>query len=333
MMDQLGRFTQLTSVFQTVIRAQRQAGTSLEHVAPAAASVLALRRIRAILPSVIRLAAPAKLNLYLECLAHRADGYHELETIFQTIELHDTVAVSLEPGHGIALTCTDSRLPTGADNLAWRAADAVARLRPLALRVHILLDKRIPTGAGLGGGSSDAAAVLRALQRLLPDPLSAAELAEVALHLGSDVPFFLFGGTAHALGRGEQLTALPDLPRLAVTIIKPPRECSTPAVYRALTDAERGPRTPFGAEFWRTTLIHDPTPPLQNRLASAATRVEPQVGQVLAWLRETGVSHQVSGSGSACFAFGHVEVPAQWRSWHTWTRAAARLDALDLPAA
>src|SRR5690606_2689357 len=99
--------------------------------------------------------------------------------------------------------------PTGPDNLAWRAADLVSKRRPLALRVHIVLDKRIPSGAGLGGGSSDAAAVLRALQRLLPEPLDPDELAEVALHLGSDVPFFLEGGTAHALGRGERLTALP----------------------------------------------------------------------------------------------------------------------------
>lgn len=280
---------------------------------------------------MIRLAAPAKLNLYLECLGRRPDGYHELETIFQAIEMHDTVAVSLEPGHGITLTCTDARLPTGADNLAWRAAEVVAQRRPLALRVHIVLDKRIPTGAGLGGGSSNAAAVLRALQRLLPDPLTPEELAAAALQLGSDVPFFLTGGTAHALGRGEQLTPMADLPRLAITIIKPARECSTPAVYRAMTDAERGPRQPRGAAFWVQQLIHDPTPPLENRLAPAATRVEPQVGDVLTWLRLAGVPHQVSGSGSACFAFGHLEVPPMWRSWHTWTRPRARLDALDLP--
>jgi len=280
---------------------------------------------------VIRLAAPAKLNLYLESLGRRPDGYHALETIFQAIELHDTVSVSLEPGHGIALTCTDARLPTGADNLAWRAAEVVARLRPLALRVHIVLDKRIPTGAGLGGGSSDAAAVLRALQRLLPDPLTPEELAAAALQLGSDVPFFLVGGTAHALGRGEELTPLADLPRLAVTVIKPPRECSTPAVYRAMTDAERGPRTARGAAFWVQQLVHDPTPPLENRLAPAATRVESQVGDVLTWLRLAGVPHQVSGSGSACFAFGHLDVPPAWRSWHTWTRPRARLDALDQP--
>lgn len=278
---------------------------------------------------MIRLAAPAKINLYLECLGRRADGYHELETIFQTLELHDTVSVSLEPGHGISLACTDARLPTGPDNLAWRAADLVSKRRPLALRVHIVLDKRIPSGAGLGGGSSDAAAVLRALQRLLPEPLDPAELAEVALHLGSDVPFFLEGGTAHALGRGERLTTLPELPRLAVSIIKPPADCPTPAVYRALTDGERGPREPRGASYWADILRHSPTPPLENRLASAAVRVEPQVGAVLIWLREQGVPHQVSGSGSACFAFGHVQPPDRWRCWHTWVRTRGRLDSLE----
>lgn len=282
---------------------------------------------------VIRLAAPAKLNLYLESLGRRSDGFHELETIFQTVELHDTVAVSLEPGHGIHLSCTDSRLPTGADNLAWRAADAVSKLRPLALRVHILLDKRLPTGAGLGGGSSDGAAVLRALQRLIPEPLTPQELADTALALGSDVPFFLFGGTAHALGRGEVLTQLADVPRLAITIIKPPNDCPTPSVYRALTDAERGPRTATGAAAWRQMLIHNPCPPLHNRLASAAMRVEPQIGDVMTWLHHQGTPHQVSGSGSACFALGHLQVPGQWRSWHTWTRPQARLDALDTPVA
>lgn len=278
---------------------------------------------------VIRLAAPAKLNLYLEILGRRDDGFHALETVFQTVDLHDTVAVGLEPGSGIALACSDRTLPTDSGNLAWRAAQAFLERRRLNGKVAIQLEKRVPSGAGLGGGSSDAAAVLRALNRLAPDPLPAPELHAIAATLGSDVPFFLVGGTAHALGRGEELTALPDLPRLAVTVMKPARDLPTPAVYKALSDTERGPRPAHGVAWWLEALRHLPAPPLENRMTSAAVRLEPQVTELLVHLRRLGVAHLMSGSGSACFALGHVEPPAGVRAWKTWFRPRARLDALD----
>ncbi len=277
---------------------------------------------------MLRLAAPAKINLHLEILGRREDGFHALETVFQTLELHDIVGVACEPGTGIALSCSDAALPTGEGNLAWRAAAAMQARRPELGRITVALDKRLPAGAGLGGGSSDAAAVLRALQRRLAEPLPGAELHAIAAGLGSDVPFFLLGGTAHALGRGEELTPLPDLPRLPVTVLKPERDLPTPAVYRALEEAERGPRTPRGAAWWRETLTTLPAPPLENRLTAPAMRLEPQVRDLLAWLGRSGVPHLLSGSGSACFALAHLDPPPGVRGWKTFTRPRARLDAL-----
>ncbi len=203
--------------------------------------------------TVLRIAAPAKLNLHLEVLGRRADGFHALESIFQTIALHDVVELRLRSAPGIALTCDDASLPVDQGNLAWRAAAAFLGRAP-ASGVAIALAKRIPHGAGLGGGSSDAAAVLRGLARLLPGLWSADGLAGLAAALGSDVPFFLIGGSAHGTGRGEILTALPDLPAQPVTVLMPDASLATPAVFKAMTEAERGPRDLRGAAWWRPAL-------------------------------------------------------------------------------
>lgn len=281
--------------------------------------------------AMLRLAAPAKINLHLEILGRRDDGFHALETVFQTLELHDVVGVARAAGDGIALACSDPSLPMDAGNLAWRAAAAVQARRPGTGRIVIALDKRLPAGAGLGGGSSDAAAVLRGLQRLLPTPLAHADLLAIAADLGSDVPFFLLGGTAHALGRGEELTPLPDLPPLPVTVLKPARDLPTPAVYRELREDERGPRPARGADWWGAALAGAAGigAALANRLTGPAVRLEPQVRDLLEWLADTGVPHLLSGSGSACFALAHLDPPPGVRAWRTSTRPRARLDALD----
>lgn len=262
--------------------------------------------------------APAKLNLHLEVLGLRPDGFHELETVFQTLELADRLELDLEPGAGVELVCDDPLLPGDRRNLAWRAATALLARCP-AGRVRLRLAKRVPLGAGLGGGSSDAAAVLRGLNPLLPEPLPAAELAALALELGSDVPFFLVGGTAHALGRGEILTALPDLPRHPVTLFMPEgAHCSTPAVFRALDSAERGPRQARGAAWAATTRVEDL---LHNRLVNAAQRVCPAVAELLAWLARQGVPYLMTGSGAVCFALAHLDPPPGVRAWRTHFRS------------
>ena len=266
--------------------------------------------------SPIRLPAPAKINLHLEILGRRPDGFHALETVFQTLELADDLEIGVEPGEGVRLTCSDPTIPADASNLAWKAAAAVQARRPELGRVAIALDKRIPHGAGLGGGSSDAASVLLALNRLLERPLAGPELAAIAVGLGSDVPFFLLGGTAHATGRGEELTALPALPRTPVTVLMPAAMLPTPTVFRALTDAERGPRAPRGAA-WAAAA--SPAELLHNRLTGPAARLCPEVAELLAWLASHGVPHLLSGSGAACFALADVDPPPGVRAFHTAT--------------
>jgi 4-diphosphocytidyl-2-C-methyl-D-erythritol kinase len=266
---------------------------------------------------VIQLAAYAKLNLHLEILGRRADGFHELETIFQTIGLHDDVSVELLPGDGIDLSCDDPGLPCDARNLAWKAAAAYAAMQPLPGRIAIRLCKRIPAGAGLGGGSADAAAVLRACDQLAERPLGMATLERIAAGLGSDIAFLVRGGTAHATGRGERLTPLPDLPPLPLTLLMPEgAHCSTPAVYTALSDAERGPRPARGAA-WFAERLADPAALLHNRLSAPARRVCPAVGALLDHLASLGVPHLMTGSGAACFAFATVAQPPGIRAWQT----------------
>lgn len=286
-------------------------------------------------PRTLTVAAPAKLNLYLEVLGRRADGFHELETVFQTVELADTVTVTLvADGAGISLSCDDPALPQDAGNLAWRAAAAyLARGVQAVGAVRLTLAKSIPHGAGLGGGSSDAGAVLRALARLLPGWYDADELAGLAAELGSDVPFFLLGGTAWAGGRGERLEALPDVPALPLTLLMPAAALPTPTVFAALTEAERGPRQARGAAWWQAavqaadaghlaTLLH-------NRLTASACRLCPPLRDLLAELAAAHVPCLMSGSGSACLALAEVAPPPGVRAWRTRLRPRARLDAPD----
>jgi 4-diphosphocytidyl-2-C-methyl-D-erythritol kinase len=267
---------------------------------------------------MIRLRAYAKLNLHLEILGRRADGFHELETVFQTIGLHDDVEVGLAPGDGIALTCDDASLPCDATNLAWKAAAAYQAVHPFPGRLTIHLTKRIPAGAGLGGGSADAAAVLVACDQLAARPLGETALERIGATLGSDVSFLVRGGTAHATGRGEVLTPLPDLASRELTLLMPEgAHCSTPAVYKALTDAERGPRPARGTAWFADALADGPEVILHNRLAPPARRVCPPVGDLLDHLARLDVPHLMTGSGAACFAFAAVQPPPGVRAWRT----------------
>lgn len=275
------------------------------------------------------LAAPAKINLHLEILGRRSDGFHELETVFQTIELADRVRVEVCSEPHLVLKCDDPQIPTGSANLAWRAARGFLDRSGWHAGLQISLSKRIPAAAGLGGGSSDAAAVLRACQKLAPRPLLEAELAALALELGSDVPFFLLGGTVHALGRGERVTALPDLPDRALTLLHPGLPCPTPAVFQALTDAERGPRPPLGAERWQQRLGEDgPVSGLQNRLLLAAQRAVPALIGCVRQVSELGRPWILCGSGSTFAVFDDLPGPPPpgFRAIHTRLRTRADLD-------
>ena len=179
----------------------------------------------------------AKLNLTLDVLGKRADGYHDLQSVMQTISIRDDVEIDVGTGKPWVLHCDKEGIPTDETNLAWKAAkiylDAVHQ-DPDGLEIRIT--KRIPSQAGLGGGSADAAAVLRALNKHYGNPLSILALAELGSLVGSDVPFCTVCGTAMVEGRGERLRKLPDIPDCIFVVCKPDFSASTPELYRKLDE-------------------------------------------------------------------------------------------------
>jgi 4-diphosphocytidyl-2-C-methyl-D-erythritol kinase len=247
--------------------------------------------------------AHAKVNLDLRVLGVRQDGYHELRTVFQTIELHDTLVCTDAPGP-FTLKCKAPGVPLDQRNLAWKAASALWTALGRAGDVRdavVAIDKKIPIEAGLGGGSADAAAALVGLGRLWGGaPLSL--LREVGATIGADVPFFLSGGTALGLGRGEEIYPLVDLPPHWVVIVRPPFGVSTAEAY-SWYDEDRAAGVRENREFqllpvpWPTRaaqMINDLEPPVVRR--------HQEIGVLKTTLRELGATAAaMSGSGSAVF--------------------------------
>ena len=179
--------------------------------------------------------ALAKVNLTLDVLGKRDDGYHDIKSIMQTISVRDDIELELGTGEPWKLECDKEHIPTDESNLAWKAARIFCHaLKKDPEGLTIRITKRIPCGAGLGGGSADAAAVLRALNRHYDYPLSLMALAELGAQVGSDVPFCVIGGTAVVEGRGERIRKLPDMPECIFVICKPEFDVSTPELYRKL---------------------------------------------------------------------------------------------------
>ena len=177
----------------------------------------------------------AKLNLTLDVLGKRPDGYHDLKSVMQTVSLHDVVRIRIGTGEAWRLVCEADGIPCDSRNLAWKAAqlylDTVGE-QVDGLEIHI--EKHIPSGAGMGGGSADAAAVLRGLNRFYGNRLSLTELADLGAKIGSDVPFCVVGGTVMCEGRGEILTVLKDMPKCVIIGCKPEFSVSTPELYRKI---------------------------------------------------------------------------------------------------
>lgn len=179
----------------------------------------------------------AKLNLTLDVLGKREDGYHDLQSVMQTISIRDDVEIDVGTGKPWKLQCSVEGIPTDERNLAWKAAKIFCEVLgkdPGGLEIRIT--KRIPSGAGMGGGSADAAAVLRALNRHYGEPLSILALAELGAQVGSDVPFCTLCGTAMVEGRGERLRRLPDMPDCVFVVCKPEFSVSTPELYKKIDE-------------------------------------------------------------------------------------------------
>lgn len=195
----------------------------------------------------MELFAPAKINLTLDVLGKRPDGYHEVEMIMQTIALADKICLEHNGNGMINVKCSHPYVPSGKDNLAWKAAQLLRDWSGCRHGVDITIEKSVPVSAGLGGGSADAAAVLRGLNQLWALNLKDAELRQVAQKVGADVPFCLQGGTALARGVGERLTPLPSPPRLWVVLLKPNLGVSTAETYKAF-DPQQVRKRPDNAD-------------------------------------------------------------------------------------
>lgn len=253
---------------------------------------------------MFRLHAPAKLNLYLRVLGKRPDGYHELETLFERIDLADEL--TFEPAATLSLTCSEPSLSCGEDNLVLQAARLLQQETNTAAGARIHLKKRIPVSAGLGGGSSDAAAALLGLNRLWESELSSSRLVELAGRLGSDVPFFLSPEPfAVGRGRGERCEPLPTAARLAHVLVVPPERLSTKAVYEggAFDLTARKPSITILAHALRNgPALAGLADGLWNDLEPEAIRRCPVIATIQAHLREHGcLGVGMSGSGSAVF--------------------------------
>ena len=254
-------------------------------------------------------AAHAKLNLSLAITGRRADGFHELISLVVPIALADTL--TLDVGRPLGLTCDDASLSVDGSNLVLKAAAAFVKRRPSAPTGHFHLTKKVPHGAGLGGGSSDAAAALRLLDQASGDPLGLEFLETLAAEVGSDCPFFVRGQAAVMRGRGERLEILPLAARAAlagrkVVLVKPPFGVPTPEAYALLAKAgKHRPAAQAEAELaaWIAQPAADPSA-LGNDLAAPvfAKYLALPVG-LESFRRATGVNWQMTGSGSACFAF------------------------------
>src|ERR1700691_4374537 len=248
-----------------------------------------------------RIRALAKLNLDLRVLGKRADGYHELRTIFQTISLADTIDLSFTPARHAAIALDDAlAIP---DNLAVRAAQLAMDAMRSTGRVEIRLTKRIPMGAGLGGGSSDAAAILLALPVLAGRVIELAQLIELAQQLGSDVPFFLLGGRAAAIGRGTELFPLSDSPARYGVLIDPGIHVSTAEAYRllgsGLTSAlQQNKLGSFQSQVWGQGCPGT----CANDFEAVVFKQHPRLGAIKRKLIRSGDSPaMMTGSGSALF--------------------------------
>ena len=279
----------------------------------------------------------AKINLDLRILGLLPDGYHDVRTVLQSVRLHDTLTVTPTRGPFV-IECDVPGMPLDARNLVWKAAallNHVVRRRPgVPAGVRVTLTKRIPAEAGLGGGSSDAAATLLALTRLWRLALDLPSLLRLGARLGADVPFFLAGGTVLGTGRGDDISPLAESPRVSVVIVKPAFGVSTPDAYR-WADEDGPPRTnrtrrrlPSSWPAWAADV--------RNDLEAPVARRHPPIRRIVRALGVLGADYAaMSGSGSA--VFGLFEAPdaalaAQaalarrgWKAWATETVSRATI--------
>ncbi len=261
--------------------------------------------------SVTKILSPAKVNLGLWLVGKRSDGYHNILTVFHAIDLCDEIEIR----EGPLRIETSTGIPQE-ENLVFKALTELQRRLGRDIELSIYINKRIPVGAGLGGGSSNVATVLREVNRIMGEPLSEEELIEIAGAVSSDAPFFFGGGTALGMGRGDVLRKVDDL-ELDITLLVPNVEASTRIVYSAVKERHLTPN--IKPEDVLDILREGRYEALENRLGEIASEMYPEIGEVVRFLEHLGLKALVSGSGSAVFYIGkltpEVEAGAKLRGW------------------
>ena len=261
--------------------------------------------------------APAKINLSLKILGRRSDGFHEIDTLMAPISLCDEIRIERSEKEGIEFHCDDASVPQGDDNLIVRAAKVFFAATKLKPAVCVGLQKKIPHGAGLGGGSSDAASMLLALNELFETNLPREALSKIAETIGSDIPFFIFQSAAACKGRGELVTALKLRQSLSLLLLKPGFSVSTSWAYHHWRGSREIPRVSYAVqEFGGQTFVNALERPVFEKfvfLSQLKMRLlkQPEVGAAL-----------MSGSGSATFAVLREDTEAD----HITERAKSELD-------
>ena len=248
----------------------------------------------------------AKINLTLDVLDKRSDGYHDLKSIMQTISVRDDIEIDVGTGKPWNLVCSMEGIPTNEENLAWKAADLffkTVKKDPDGLEIRIT--KRIPVEAGLGGGSADAAAVLRALNRHYVSPLSILALAELGAQIGSDVPFCTVCGTAMVEGKGDRLRKLPDMPDCCFVICKPDFSASTAELYKKLDEKVIGKRPEH--QVMESALLAGDLEKIAQNVYNVFDPILTEDHLELNYIKSIfnsygSLGQQLTGSGSAVFA-------------------------------
>lgn len=243
--------------------------------------------------------APAKINLLLYVLRKRPDGYHDIATLMQSISLCDEMTFS-PVDRGISLHCPESALPEDRNNIVYRAAEAIFAHRGYTGGIDILIRKRIPVAAGLGGGSSNAATALLVINEMMEFGLSLEELISIGAKLGADVPYFIFGRTAWAFGIGEKLEAAEDVPEAKFLLVNPGFELSTKTVYEGLNLRLTNETIHYSIP--RFYKVHDLAAKLHNDLEKVSLRIYPLLRNIKELLIRNGaLGALMSGSGPTVF--------------------------------
>jgi len=247
----------------------------------------------------LTLKAPAKINYLLDVIRRRPDGYHDLRMVMQRVNLCDDISITLNDSPDIRVTCGKKGVPDGHGNIAWKAARIILDIAGSNLGAVIEITKNIPVAAGLGGGSSDAATVLMGMNELLDLKLSDQRLMEIGVKLGADVPFFIFKNTALAEGIGEELTAMPALPKAWITLVNPGVHVSTAWVYSTLQLTNRGELNRLPQFF---ASVEDLCSIFSNDLESVTIPAFPVIYDIKQTLLRLGaVASMMSGSGPTVF--------------------------------